>query len=225
MPLIVTLPMAVGCALPEVRRHVHALDAFEVPDRAVHHQATALRGLHDVVEQVVADDRAVLRLAEQIHHQHVAGLEHVDRRLVVQAGQPGRLRFRGGHAVEVGAQRHELHRERTADQSLPGMQHPEAVGVLVAKALPREDGEDLFGGQAARPLEERVRDLGPAVGEPLERILRGVLDQLLLRQGEQLGVGKDRRQHGRGQNADCQYSWFHRCSPFKTDMVRLTSLR
>ena len=77
------------------------------------------------------------------------------------------------------------------------MQHPEAVGVLVAEALPRQDREDLFGRQAARALDQRVRDLGPAVGEALERVLRGVLNQLLLRQREQLGVGENRRQHGR----------------------------
>ena len=206
--------MALGCALPEVRRHVHARNAFEVPDRAVDHQAPALRGFHDVVEEVVADDRAAFLLAEQIHHQHVARLQHVDRHLVVQARQSGRFRFRGDHAVEIGAQRHELHGEGTADELLAGVQHPEAVGVLVAKTLSRQDREDFLGGQAARALDERVGDLGPAVGKPLERVLRGVFDQLLLRQGEQLGVRKHGRQHGRDENADGQDSWMlHRCCP------------
>ena len=79
------------------------------------------------------------------------------------------------------------------------MEHPEVVGVLIAEPLPRQDREDLFGRQAARALDQRIRDLRPAVGKAVERILRRVFDQLILRQvnswaSETTGVSTAARQ-------------------------------
>ena len=136
--------MALGCDVPEVGRHVHFRDAFQVADRAVDHQAAALGRLHDVVEEVVADDRAALLLAEQVDHQHVARLQHVDRDLIVQPRPvPAPALFavitpstsgRTGMNCTVNAR---------PTSFLPGMQHLEAVFVLVAKTLARQHGRTL----------------------------------------------------------------------------------
>src|SRR6185436_8526322 len=60
-----------------------------------------------------------------------------------------------------------------------------------------QDGEDLFRGEAAGALDERVGNLRAAVREPLERVLGRELDQLVLREREDLRVSA-RGGHQRG---------------------------
>ena len=160
---------------------------------AVDHQAGALGRLHHVVEQVVADDGAALGLAEEIDHQNVARLQHVDRDLVVHAVEAGGLGLGVDHRVEVGAHRHELHGERPADQLLVRMEDLEAIFVLVPESLARQDREDLFGRQPAGALDQPVRHLRPAVGKPVERVVAGPRSHLLFREVEQLRACEQRR--------------------------------
>ena len=162
MPLMMTLPIARGMCVAEIGRHVHSRNAFEVADRAVHDQPGALRGLHDVVEEVVANDRASFLLAEQIHHQHVARLEHVDRGLVVQPADSRRLRLRVDDGVEVGTEGHELHGERAAYELLAGVKNPEAVRVLVPEALAGQDRQHFLRRQ--RRARARSARRGPSAG-------------------------------------------------------------
>ena len=96
--ITVTLPMRTGMLIPAsddacrsrsgarpvVRRHIHLRDAFQIADSTVDHDSAALGGLHDVVEEIVAGHRAAFFLPEQVHHQHVAGLQHVNGVLVVE---------------------------------------------------------------------------------------------------------------------------------------------
>ena len=84
------------------------------------------------------------------------------------------------------------------------MENLETVFVLVAEPFARQDREDFFGGQTASALDERVGHLGPAIREPLERVLRGVLDHLIPRQRKQLRMREDGCQRRRGRNGDCQ---------------------
>ena len=207
MPLMMTLLIAVGCACAEVRRHVHALNAFEVADRAVDDETGAFRGLHDVVEQVVADDRPTLFLTEEIDHQHVTGLQHVDGRLIRHPAQSGRLRPRVDEGLEIGTERHELHREGAAYQPLSGMKNPEAVCVLVAESLPRQYGQHFLGRQTAGSFDEPIGYFRPAVGKALERILRRQLDHLLFVQGVQLRAQGDGGQQGRQANDHSESCW------------------
>ena len=166
---------------------------------AVHDQAAGLGGLHDVVEEVVAHDRPAVLLAEQVHHQHVPGLQHVDRGLVEHARLSGRLRAVVDHALEVRPQGHELHGERAPGQLQARMQDAEVARVLVAEAFLREDGEHLLRGKTAGALDQRVGNPGAAVGEALERVLGRELDHLVLRDREDLGLGEGGRQHGSGE--------------------------
>jgi predicted component of type VI protein secretion system len=110
--------------VPEVGGHRHSRDALQVPNGAVHDQPAALRRLHDVVEELVADDGAAFLLAEEIHDKHVPRLKHVDRPLVVHARKPRRLRPRVDGAVEIRPQRHELEREGAADQLRARVEDP-----------------------------------------------------------------------------------------------------
>ena len=160
----------------------------------------ALRGLHDVVEEVVADDRPAFLLAEQIHDQHVARLQHVDRHLVVQPRQPGALAFALITPSRSGRSGMNCTVKARPTSFLPGCRTWKPSGVLVAEVLARQDREDFLGRQAPRPLDQRVGNLGPAVGKPLERVLRRELDHLILGQREQLRVREGRRQHGRDED-------------------------
>ena len=207
MPLMTTLLIARRVRVAEIRRHVHALNALEVADRAVDDETGAFRGLHDVVEQVVADDRAALFLTEEIDDQHVTRLQHVDGRLIRHPAQSGRLRPRVDEGLEIGTERHELHREGATDQPLSGMKNPEAICVLVSESLPRQNGQHFLGRQPAGSFDEAIRHLRPAVGEALERILRRQLDHLLFVQGVQLRAQGDGGQQGRQANDHRESCW------------------
>src|SRR6478752_10856689 len=70
-----------GCGVdrPKVSGHVNFRNSVEVAHAAVHDQPAAVGGLHHIVEQIVSNDGSVDFLAEQIDHQHVSRLQHVDR--------------------------------------------------------------------------------------------------------------------------------------------------
>src|SRR5260370_998238 len=73
-----------GCRIgrTEIRRHIDLGDAIQVANAAVHNQPTTVRGFHHVVEETHIHDGAVHFLSIQIHHEHIAGLEHVDGGLI-----------------------------------------------------------------------------------------------------------------------------------------------
>ena len=78
--------LANGCRMDaaEIGRHLDRIDSLEVADAAVNHHA-GLGGLINIRGQIVADESPALLLSEQVHNDHVAGLEHVDDTLVVVA--------------------------------------------------------------------------------------------------------------------------------------------
>src|ERR1039457_1729966 len=63
-----------GVRLAEVRGHHHLRNPFQVAYRAVHHNASSLGGLHNVVEKVIAYEGSPVDLAEQIHYQDIPRL-------------------------------------------------------------------------------------------------------------------------------------------------------
>ena len=67
---------------PEVSRHIDFGDSVEIADAAVDYQASTTSGGHHVVEKIVSDDSPVHFLAEQVHDQYVAWLQHVDGGLI-----------------------------------------------------------------------------------------------------------------------------------------------
>ena len=69
---------------PVIARHIHVGDAVEIAEGAIHNETAALGGLHDVVEEIVADDGAAFFLPEQVHHQHIARLQHVEDILIAE---------------------------------------------------------------------------------------------------------------------------------------------
>ena len=174
--------------MPEVRGHRDLRQPFEIADRPVDDEPPALGRLVDVVEQVVTDDGAALLLAEEVDDQHVAWLQLIDGELVAEARDVGGLRVRVEHLFDVGSHRHELHGEGAPDELCAGVENAEAVLVLVPEALPRQHGEDVFGGEGPRSRDQRVGHLRPPVRQSFERVLRGVGHQLLARQREQLGL-------------------------------------
>jgi site-specific recombinase XerD len=68
------------------------------------------------------------------------------------------------------------------------VQHPESTRILIPEPLAGQHGEHFLGGQAAGALNQRIGNFRAPVAEPIERVLRCVLDQLFLRQREQLGT-------------------------------------
>src|SRR5262245_1468666 len=101
--------------MAEVGGHVDIGDAIEIADAAIDYQTT-FGGLVDVIEKIVADDRASDFLAEEIDDQHVARLEHVDRRLIVKTALTFGFELRLDCVFDVSARRHELYGESAAHQ-------------------------------------------------------------------------------------------------------------
>ena len=191
----------------EVSRHVDLADAFQVADTSIHHQAAALGGPHDVMEEIVADDGAAFLLSVDVHHQDVAGLQHVDHGLVPQVVDAFGAGLVVHHGVQVGARRHESHGDGPADHFLGGMENLPAAGVLavgVAAAATRALSgaafsrrrsavgpidDELFTGKAARAFQQAVGNLGTPVGEAISGPGWRVFDHLLAGPGPQLCVG------------------------------------
>ncbi len=55
-----------------------------------------------------------------------------------------------------------------------------SVGVLIIETLSLECGPHIFRGETAGSFDEFIWDFGPAIGEAIERILSGVIDEILL---------------------------------------------
>ena len=206
----------------EVSRHVDLADAFQVADTSIHHQAAALGGPHDVMEEIVADDGAAFLLSVDVHHQDVAGLQHVDHGLVPQVVDAFGAGLVVHHGVQVGARRHESHGDGPADHFLGGMENLPAAGVLavgVAAAATRALGgaafsrrrsavgpidDELFTGKAARAFQQAVGNLGTPVGEAISGPGWRVFDHLLAGPGPQLCVGGRGRQNGQSPGAQSE---------------------
>jgi len=103
IPVNMTLPMGVGSTERKIRRHVDFRNSVEVANASIDDQSTAVDGFHDVIKQIVADDGPVYFFAKEIHHQHVARLEHVNRALVGESRDATRFRLGYGYAVQIGA--------------------------------------------------------------------------------------------------------------------------
>jgi hypothetical protein len=67
------------------------------------------------------------------------------------------------------------------------MQDLKSVGVLVVESLFRQHSPDFFRGKAPRSFYQVIGNFGPSIGQSVERILRGVVNQILLGKREQLG--------------------------------------
>src|SRR5438067_2966716 len=145
-----------------------------------------MRGLHHVVKKIVAYDRPINFLSEQVHDQHITRLQHIDRSLILQATDAVVFSFAFGNPIHVLAQRHELNRECTPNHGLAGMQYLKSVRVLVIEMLLLQDLPHFFRRQFTGALNQIVRHLRPAIGKAIEWIPRRVVSQLLLGKGEQL---------------------------------------
>ena len=77
------------------------------------------------------------------------------------------------------------------------MQDAEAVFVLVPETFAGQHRKHFFGREAASPLDQIVRHLGPAIRKTVERVLRGKRDQVVLAQRKHLpSRGGGREQSG-----------------------------
>ena len=85
--------MGVGIDRIEIGGHIDFRDAVEISNAAVNDEAAFVRGCHDVVEEIVADDGSINFFAEQINDQDIAGLEHIDGHLIGRGGRPRCLAF------------------------------------------------------------------------------------------------------------------------------------
>jgi hypothetical protein len=144
--------------------------SITAPARAAAHRAA----------QVIADDRPVLDLAEDVDHHHVAVLQGLDDpRVLAAAGaaplvQPGPLH----HVVVVGAVGQELRRDGPPHQDRPRMGLQPVALELAVVAMAAQHPPGLFGGDGFHPLEQVVGHAGPPVGEAIEGTERGEGDQV-----------------------------------------------
>jgi hypothetical protein len=164
------------------------------------------RRRHHVVEKIVSDDGPAHFLPEQIHHQHIARLQHVDRRLIVKMRHAPRLGLGFCHFVHVGTKRHELQGKRAPDHGLVRMQDAEAVRILVLVAALLEDRPDFFGGKFACLAEQIVRHFGSPIGQAVKGIGLRIINQLLLRELDQLRFAPGSEQKGSRESPNSNFS-------------------
>ena len=128
--------------------------------------------------EVVADDRPVLHLAEDVDDHHVARLERLDDPGVLEADRRATLRLAGllDGLVEIRPMRQEPGRDRAADGDPARVGLQPAALELARVAVLAEDAPGLLGRHRPQALEQVVGDARPAVREPLERVAGGHLD-------------------------------------------------
>ena len=86
-----------------------------------------------------------------------------------------------------------MHCKSTAHQLLCWMQDVEAVLILIAEVLARQDGEDLFHRESAGAFDQQIGHLRPPIREAFERIVDREGEHLLACELEQLRFGGGRR--------------------------------
>ena len=149
------------------------IDPLIVADTAVDHDAGAGAGAGGGGE-VVADERAVVDLAEEIDNQNIALLKRVDDPGVLAAGSPFSGADRLDDVMQIGAVRHH-HRgdDATGEREFwvkiepVALKHP----VIAVRAL--QDVIGLVVGDEFHPLDDIVPDPWATVLSPLAGPTRG----------------------------------------------------
>ena len=143
------------------------VDPFQIANAAVDDEPGPGAG-RDGGPQVVADEGAILDLAEEIDDQHVAREQGVDHPGVLAAAAA----FGGAHALDdalqVGSQRHHAHGDRPADEDAVGVKIDPVAFELEVVVVPAFDHAPGFVvGDEAHPLQDVVGHARPAIGGSL----------------------------------------------------------
>src|SRR5262249_16056899 len=181
-----------GIYRTEIGRHVYFGNSVQVTNAAIHDQAASACGLIHIEEQIVTNDGTAPLFAEEIDYQHICGLQHVDCGLIEKALAQRLLSPGLRNIIHVFAQRHELDGECTAHHHLAWMQDLESIRVLIVESLRLQDRPHLFGRKFSGAFDQRIGNFGSAIGQAIEWILRGVVDQVLSGELNQLGFSEER---------------------------------
>jgi hypothetical protein len=122
---------------------------------------------------------AAFDLAEDIGHQHVAFLQHVDDALIAVVAQA--LRFASASLGPLISGRAGMNCTVTARpiSFFSGCRILEVAFVLIAVAFARQNGPDFLGREPSIFCQELVVHFGAAVGKAVSLPLLGVLEHLL----------------------------------------------
>ncbi len=113
-------------------------------------------------------------------------MQRVDNALICVLAEPLGVGFGFADIADVRTVGHKLGGNGAADQPPLGMHDHPVAFVLIAEFLAREDGPNLFGGEFFAFFEESVGNFRAAVFRTGIRVVGGVLDHLLAREGEDL---------------------------------------
>ena len=99
--------------------HIDLRNAIEIADAAIHDEPVDDCSLHDVVEQVIAKNRAVTFFPNR-STTRTSRLQHVDGSLIEKIRQSTLGSLGLGDLVHIRSQRHELHCEGAPTMVLRG---------------------------------------------------------------------------------------------------------
>src|SRR5581483_748131 len=133
-----------------------------ITDRAIYDQPVVALGVNRG-SQIVADDRAVANLAEQVHDQDVSRLENVDDPRVLVANTSFFFAVGLNDRVDIRTARHEHRRDDAADQAFAWVNDLPTRFILVAKARLLQRVPCFFGSYAFQALEHLVGYLRASV--------------------------------------------------------------
>ena len=124
--------------------HLNGEDPFQITNSAIENK-TGFGGSVNGSRQIVADKRAVLDFTEQVDHDDVIGLQHVNHSLVgILAKSPG-LGLGFTNLGYIGAVRHELRRHGAAHELASGVKQLPIAFVLIGELSTRHHCKDFFG--------------------------------------------------------------------------------
>src|SRR5207245_1529195 len=182
------------------------LDPGHIADGAVHNQSIVALGKNGC-RKIVSRKGAIANLHEQIHHQHIAGLQDVYHPRVLASDPLLFLAVGLDDRIHIGTTRSEHSSYYPPHQTVSGINNfpPRFELIAIARVLQNVPG--LIRSNLFQTREHTVSDFRPAIREALAVPLRRELYSLFLREKPKLSKTGDGQQQY--ENHKTEPSFFH----------------
>src|SRR5437899_6613123 len=144
---------------------------------------------------------------EQIHHQHIAGLQNIYHPRVLASDPLFFLAIRLDDRIHIGTTRSEHRSNYPAHETPSWINHFPSRFELIAIARVLQNVPGLIRSNLFQTREHTVSDFRPAIREALPMPFRRKLDSLFLREQPKLSKTRDGRQKHEHRNTE--HSFFH----------------
>src|SRR5207253_889454 len=157
--------------------------------------------------KIVSRKGAIANLPEQIHHQHIAGLQDVYHPRVLASDPLLFLAVGLDDRIHIGSARSKHSSNYPPHQALSWINHLPSRFELIAIARVLQNVPGLICGYIFQAREHTVSNLRAAICEALPVPLGRELDSLFLREQPKLSKTRDGRQKHEHRNTE--HSFFH----------------